>query len=349
MQLYRHLAQVLPDSAVVIATVMQTRGSVPREVGAKMLIVAEGEIVGTIGGGAGEAKVIRQAQIVLQTGQKQRVEVDLTGSPQQLRNTQGICGGTMQIWLERWDAESLPLVEQIISGLQAGQTLTLVTPFAVGQTPFLADFAGGVVRVEGAKRCASTGMGGLIMPVGDLSNGRCDFDLANSFVELLRPDPTLLIVGAGHVGEQLAKIASLAGFQIVVQDERPEWANAQRYPDTQVFTAPIANVLQSFTQCTEFYVALVTRSYQQDLEALIALLQRPIPCTYVGMIGSQKRVRQVYEALPPAPGDDLLPQIHAPIGLDIGALTPAEIAVSICAELIQIRRCSRSVAISVER
>jgi xanthine dehydrogenase accessory factor len=92
MQLYRHLAQTLIHSAVVVATVIQTKGSVPREVGAKMLIAA-GQIFGTIGGGAGEAAVIRQAQVVLQTGEKQRVEVDLTGSPEQLRETHGICGG----------------------------------------------------------------------------------------------------------------------------------------------------------------------------------------------------------------------------------------------------------------
>jgi xanthine dehydrogenase accessory factor len=186
-----------------------------------------------------------------------------------------------------------------------------VTPFAAGQTPYLADAA---------------------------SNSD------HYFVELLRPDPTLLIVGAGHVGEQLAKIAHLAGFQIAVQDERPEWANAQRYPEALIFTIPIAATLQSFTQCTQLYVALVTRSYQQDLEALTVLLQRPTPCTYVGMIGSQKRVQQVYQALAQLLGKSAqLPQIHAPIGLDIGALTPAEIAVSICAELIQVRRCGHIV------
>jgi xanthine dehydrogenase accessory factor len=305
---YRELAQALTRSAVVVATVIETKGSVPREVGAKMLIAADGQIAGTIGGGAGEAKVIQQAQLVLQTGQKQQIELDLTGSPQQLRDRQGICGGRMQIWLERWDQVRLPLVEQIIAGLQAGQTLTLVTPFAASQTPYLANFA------------ASS-----------------PFSTAESFIDHLYPDPTLLIVGAGHVGEQLAKIASLAGFQIAVQDQRPEWANAQRYPEAQIFTVPIAEALQSFTQCTQLYIALVTRSYQQDLEALIALLQRSTPCTYIGMIGSQRRVQQVYQALDQKDVVQIS-QIHAPIGLEIGALTPAEIAVSICAELIQVRR-----------
>ncbi|WP_297088879.1 XdhC family protein [Thermoleptolyngbya sp. C42_A2020_037] len=301
---------------VVLATVIQVRGSVPREVGARMLVWGDGQIWGTIGGGAGEAKVIRAAQEVLASGEKQQVQIDLSGAPN--REIQGVCGGWMQVWVERWQGEgAIALARSICDRLQSGQPATLVTPLAIDlapdRSPYLAD---------------------------ELGNGRAIALSESAFVETLQPPPALLIVGAGHVGEQLAKIAALIGFQVMVQDDRPEWANADRYPQaTHIFVEPIANALRQLAPHPQLYVALVTRGYQYDLEALDCLLSRNLPCCYLGMIGSEKRVHQVYQAIAQRgidPGK--LQTIYAPIGLDIGALTPEEIAVSIAAELILVRR-----------
>jgi xanthine dehydrogenase accessory factor len=304
LDFYDQLAKWLIQESVVVATVVSVKGSVPREVGAKMIIGSQNRIFSTIGGGAGEAFVIEQAAIVLQTGQKQQVEIDLTGAPQ--RKTQGICGGKMQVWLERWSGEAaVVLVQQILHRLKAGQSATLVTPFDTNQFPRLTD-----------------------KPT------------PNSFTETLQPPPTLLIIGAGHVAEQLAKVAYLIGFQIVVQDDRSEWANTNRYPDaSKIYTEAIADVIDHFTDHTMLYVALVTRSYQHDRIALETLLNQKLDCKYIGMIGSEKRVRQVYQSLENAGiSQSQLRSIYAPIGLDIGALTPEEIAVSIVAELILVRR-----------
>ena len=302
VDVYYQLAEVLRQDAAVLATVIEVKGSAPREVGAKMLIYAIDRIWGTIGGGAGEARVIQQARIVLETGEKQSVEIDLSGSTD--RETQGICGGWMRIWVERWTGEAaIELVNQILDRLTAGQEATLVTPFAADQSPYL--------------------------------SGLCD--RANAFVETLQPQPTLLIVGAGHVGIQLAKVASLAGFQIAIQDDRPTWANTQHFPQAAlVMTQPIEGAIAQLETQSQLYVALVTRGYQYDLQALAALLGRSHPCRYIGMIGSRKRVQQVIGAIEAM---DLRPQpIHAPIGLAIGAVTPEEIAISITAELILVRR-----------
>jgi xanthine dehydrogenase accessory factor len=313
LDFYHQLAQWLEQEAVVVATVVSVKGSTPREVGAKMIIGSQDRIFSTIGGGAGEAFVIGQAAIVLQTGQKQWVEIDLTGAPQ--RVTQGVCGGKMQVWLERWSGEraisssyppGVALVQQILHRLKTGQSATLVTPFDADQFPHLA----------------------------------AQEPTSSSFVETLQPPPTLLIIGAGHVGEQLAKVAHLIGFQVVVQDDRSEWANSNRYPHaSKIYTEAIANVITQFTDHAMLYVALVTRGYQQDLVALEMLLKRKLDCAYIGMIGSEKRIRQVYQALENAGiSQSRLRSIYAPIGLDIGALTPEEIAVSIGAELILVRR-----------
>jgi xanthine dehydrogenase accessory factor len=138
----------------------------------------------------------------------------------------------------------------------------------------------------------------------------------------------------------LAKVAHLAGFQIWIQDDRPEWANTDRYPQAnQIFQQPIAQILDRLQHQEQLYVALVTRGFQCDLEALVGLLQNQISCCYLGMIGSEKRVRQVYRAIEQKGIPEAkLKAIYAPIGLDIGALTPEEIAVSIVAELIMVRR-----------
>jgi xanthine dehydrogenase accessory factor len=278
-----------------------------------MIICADGRTFQTIGGGAGEAKVIRQAMTVLGTGQKQRMEIDLTGTPTADRPTEGICGGRMQVWLEPWaGVEAIGLIEQIIHRLQTGQSVALVTPFEANQSPYIASSA-----ITSAT-----------------------LNVANAFVEILHPPPLLLIVGAGHVGVQLATVAALVGFQVAIQDDRPEWANPQRYPQAcKIFTEPISSAIEQIAQHDQLYAALVTRGYQYDLEALTALLQRDRPCQYIGMIGSEKRVQQVFQAVE-AMGiaEEKLRSVYAPIGLDIGALTPEEIAISIGAELILVRR-----------
>lgn len=305
IEFYRQLAQWLEQESVVIATVTKVQGSVPREVGAKMMVSSD-RIFGTIGGGAGEAKVIQQARIVLETGEKQFVDIDLTGALQ--RETQGICGGKMQVWLEHWSGEAaIALVQHILHLLNSGQTAKLVTPFNAA-CPY------------------------IVHP--------SEFAPLNGFVETLQPPPTLLIIGAGHVGKPLAKVAHLIGFEVMVQDDRLEWANSQRYPDAAgIFNDSIVQVVEQFADYSNLYVALVTRGYQYDLAALESLLKRDVACSYIGMIGSEKRVQQVYQALEKmgVPESEWR-SIYAPIGLEIGALTPEEIAVSIAAELILVRR-----------
>lgn len=315
---FQQLAQALTQGSAVLATVIQVKGSVPREVGAKMIVCASGQVLNTIGGGAGEAKVIRQAMQVLQTGEKQRVEIDLTGVPQ--RATEGICGGQMQVWLERWQgATAVTLVAEILATLQQGQPVTLVTPFATDQSPYLIRSANAV-------------------------------NILDAFVEVLQPPPTLLIVGAGHVGEQLAKVAHLSGFQIAIQDDRPDWASADRYSQAGLIAHSITEALDQLVQQSQLYAALVTRGYRYDLDALAVLLHRQPACRYIGMIGSEKRVRQVIQAVQQQGiSSGQLQTLYAPIGLEIGALTPAEIAVSICAELILVRRGGTGRSLSERR
>ncbi|MCF2151657.1 XdhC family protein [Desmonostoc muscorum LEGE 12446] len=316
LDFYQQLAKTLKKSAVVLATVTNTKGSTPREIGAKMFISADGKTVGTIGGGAGEAKVYQQALQLLKTGKKQIVEIDLSGVPQ--RQTQGVCGGTMQVLLELWSGfESLNLVNQIIDTLTSGHSATIITPFHTDEKPYL---------LQETEVIASLHSTALIEP--------------------LLPPPTLLIIGAGHIAISLVQIAKIAGFQVIVQDDRPDFATKQRFPDASLVLAePITSIQEILDKNTSLYVALVTRGYLQDLAALRLLSNYQLP--YIGMIGSNKRVSTVYKILQTEGcNQGFLHQIYAPIGLDIGALTPEEIAVSICAELIKVRRGGTGTSLS---
>jgi xanthine dehydrogenase accessory factor len=157
------------------------------------------------------------------------------------------------------------------------------------------------------------------------------------YIEPLTAAARLYIIGGGHVGWHLARLADETGFRIHVVDDREKFANAERFPSAaEIVVDDISEWLEKAVMPADAFVTVVTRGHQHDLSALRALVRRPL--RYLGMIGSRAKVTRVYDALlqegVPA---EALRRVHAPIGLDIGAVTPAEIAVSILAEMIAVR------------
>jgi xanthine dehydrogenase accessory factor len=160
------------------------------------------------------------------------------------------------------------------------------------------------------------------------------------FIEPLERAAHLYIVGAGHVSIALARFAAEAGFEVHVLDDRERFANSDRFPNAaEILVDTIPDALARIDWPANCYVVVVTRGHRYDLDALRTLAGRPFH--YVGMIGSRAKVKRLFDALlteQPASSSDWLAHVHAPIGLDIGAVTPAEIAVSILAEVIAVRR-----------
>ena len=157
------------------------------------------------------------------------------------------------------------------------------------------------------------------------------------FIEPVEPSPDVYIFGAGHVGHSLARMAYDAGFRVHVVDDREKFANAERFPTgIDVVVDDIPSWLASKSLPATSYVVIVTRGHRHDLDALRALAPRNL--RYVGLIGSRAKVKRIYDALVEEGMEaDALRRVHAPIGLDIGAVTPQEIAVSILAELIAVK------------
>jgi xanthine dehydrogenase accessory factor len=156
------------------------------------------------------------------------------------------------------------------------------------------------------------------------------------YIEPLAAAPSLYVIGAGHVGWHLARLAHEVGFKVHVLDDREKFANAERFPDARVVVDDIPSWLAAESMPAGAYAAVITRGHQHDLSALRAIIGRDLK--YLGMIGSRAKVVRVYDALL-AEGVPLetLAKVHAPIGLDLGAVTPAEIALSIVAEMVAVR------------
>lgn len=158
------------------------------------------------------------------------------------------------------------------------------------------------------------------------------------FIEPVQPPAALYVFGAGHVGMQLARTAALAGFEVTVVDDRAAFATRERFPEARaVMAMDFEQAMAELAPSAAAYIVIVTRGHQDDMRVLRWAVQTP--ARYVGMIGSRRKTITVFEALQkegiPAP---LFERVHAPVGLDIGAVTPEEIAVAITAELIAERR-----------
>lgn len=160
---------------------------------------------------------------------------------------------------------------------------------------------------------------------------------------LSAPDP-LIVAGAGHIAVPLVSMAAQAGFRVIVLDDRPGFAAPERFPLAfRTVEAPFSEGLESLPFTERTFAVLITRGHRHDRECLETVIRKPT--AYIGMIGSRRRVKNVFTSLieigVPA---EKLDKVHSPIGLDIGAETPAEIAVSIVAELVAVRQRGRSEA-----
>ena len=169
-------------------------------------------------------------------------------------------------------------------------------------------------------------------------------------VEVQRRPPRLIIVGAGHIAAPLCQVAALCDFSVTVIDDRAQFANRHRFPKAaQVIAADIQKTVREMEMDEDTYIVLVTRGHSLDVECLLEVIDRPL--AYLGMIGSKRRVRAVFELLEQEQGipAEKLEHVYAPIGLPIGAESPAEIAISIMGEIINVYRGGTATSLSDER
>lgn len=159
------------------------------------------------------------------------------------------------------------------------------------------------------------------------------------YVEGFLPPPDLIIIGAGHVAQPVAKLGKLLEFRVTVIDDRPDYANAARFPEAdRIICDEFVTAVRGLKTGAESYAVLLTRGHRHDMACLRELIERSL--AYIGMIGSRVRVQTVFRLLEEECGVDPVhfQKVYAPVGLDLGARTPGEIAVAIGAELLKVRR-----------
>ena len=341
----------------VLATVVNVRGSTPREVGAKMIVRDDGQF-GTIGGGCGEAEVFRKARVLLEDRAEARLaEVDLTGDFDQQEI--GTCGGIMDVFIDRWSPEAdLPLAKKLadaadrnrpaalltvvdpgINGVRVGSR-TVVDP-AHREVAVLAPVGLEAFALEQVAERAADSHAGLVEVVetGLKHTTRIAPNGApRIFIDPIAGAQRLIIVGAGHIAQPLASMGSMLGFHVTVIDDRHQFANRERFPTAnEIIVKPFRNAIDSLMLDKHCFLVSVTRGHAYDEEAVEAALRQP--CGFVGMIGSRRRVKTTLDRLIEAGiPRERAEQVHAPLGLDLGAETPEEIAVAILAEIVRERR-----------
>jgi xanthine dehydrogenase accessory factor len=308
---------------------------------AKMVVASDGRSWGTIGGGCVEADVIGQALEVASQGKPAFVSHTLNAD---VAGDLGLsCGGTAQFFLEPVvaSAEMIRLYAAVAEAITSRWPATVLTALDWPVEPRKA------VVFSDEEACSPVTVGNVgDVPVdagGSDSRTSVHFDEATGLlVEQLQRKPRVVIFGAGHVGVEIAKLAAGVGFHVVVIDDREEYANPERVPWAhEVLVDDFRTVLRDFQLDEDDYVLATTRGHSFD--ALVVERTAGSRARYVGMLGSKRKRAVIMRALETAGArlEDLR-RVVTPIGVDIGADTPAEIAVSVVGELIKERRLKQA-------
>lgn len=319
-----------------LCTVMKVLGSAPRHAGSKMLVGVEGRLLGSVGGGKGEAMVLAAAQEMLAGGLASRV-LDLDFQGLDIEGPHMVCGGTSHILLERLD-DRTPY-EAALPLLLKGESALLIKRVAEGRTACLNE--------RGAWE--GKALTGVDLAVGQdaLRRGQSAWLRdANLWLDPLLPREQLLILGGGHVGQALAALAPGLGLRVTVGDDRPEYLDAGRFPEgVSTLGGTFTEIVARFPFNAATLVAIITRGHLADLECVRAVLNRTY--RYAGFMGSRRKARLILDQVKAEGFDpEKIAALRAPIGLELGAETPAELAVAIAAELIAARRHPAALALA---
>jgi len=325
-------------------TVVETKGSTPQKPGSKLLILPDLRSVGTLGGGCVEAEARQQAIGLMQGGTPRLLEFRLDsdyGWDDGL-----ICGGNMKIFIDlpktRLESTLLTHSEELAEAKIPHVWATVVksddSAIDVGSKLLLTQDgnAEGVLQNDALLSAIREELDEALA-TDTPSVLHWEGDRVWVFLEPRQPKPTLLIAGAGHVGQALCHLADWLGFNVVIVDDRADFASAQRLPEaSQIIVGDIAGELRKYPIDPLTYVVVVTRGHHHDEEALHSVIDSP--ARYIGLIGSRRKVKLIFDDLIElGVSPERLAQVYSPIGLDIHSKSVPEIAVSIAAQLIQVR------------
>ena len=341
------LEQIRSGSEIVVATVVHTSGSTPQKPGSSALFGAHGLLAGTVGGGMLEGEVQHIAESVLISGISDHFYFNLDAE----QGSDGaICGGEARVLVDANPSAHLACLEELdlsLSKRAEGFLLTVVSQkhdqgrtirrywitsaktedFPVGMDPAFKELVD--AHLKQAVRYGFSFIDLLTIP---------EHQVKMAFLEHIKPMPQLLIVGGGHIGKALARLGSLLEFEVSVVDDRPEFASREHIPDADhLIVREVGDALLELKPGADTFIVIVTRGHTHDGEALRACIGSD--AAFIGMIGSTNKVgtmkKQFLDEGWATP--EQWSAVHTPIGLPIGSKTVQEIAISIAAQLVEIR------------
>ena len=331
---------LLSGQKLILVKTIQRSGSTPRDVGSMCIIAEDGTLFGTVGGGLLEHQVQTRAMDLFKEKKSFIYRFRLTS--QDLAEAGMICGGEVDLYLDPLfpeNKETLSLFVALASEIKANRPARLIT------------------RIEDGLPAHETGTRMLIQEdgktVGEIKGldleklpdmGKAPFKLispdkmgATFFMENIRLNPRIFLFGAGHVSAFVSQLARLVGFDITVIDDRPEFASKERFPDAdELIVSDFGHAFEKLSISLNSYILIITRGHLHDKTVLQQALSTP--AAYIGMIGSIGKRNLIYKDLmDQGITKERLESVFSPVGLEIHAETPEEIAISIVAELIKVR------------
>jgi len=341
--IYQELASLLEaGQPLAFAVLIETKGSTPQKCGAKAIFLPDGRVIGTLGGGCLEAETRQKALRALETGEPftfRAVLDDDFGWDDGL-----ICGGAVQTFVQP-NPQSREVWRALLAEPDSRQRRMLVTVTTGEHAGKRALFAGDrLIRTDSLPQETLTQLAAksaefLAEPEPEPSSFVFQTSSLSVYFEPILPKPTLVIFGGGHVGAAVGKLAAWSGFEVIAVDDRPSFANKERFPDAkQVIVDDPAKIAKELPMDADTYLCIVTRGHRHDAVILKEVIHSK--AGYIGMIGSKRKVRTVMEGFindGVATAEDFR-RVRSPMGVAIHSVTVEEIAVSVVAELVAVRR-----------
>jgi len=331
-----------------VATVVRTHGSTPQVPGAT-LVLGDGEdvraAVGTLGGGCVEADAVDAALQVITTGVPSLRAYELTEDL--AWNTGLVCGGTMWILVQRDDLafafDDIDVLSEVTDASAGGAPVALVTRLhkrdggltLAGRLAVRADGTrlGSLGHADQDAEAVSAALAQLPHGTARLVKQGAEHDL---LIEAIASRPRIVVAGGGHVALAIARQAAALDYDVTIVEDRPEFATGERFPGATVLEGDVPMTLGSLTYAWNSFIVIATRGHKLDADCVLQAVKTN--ARYIGLLGSRRKTVLIEQLLrDEGVAEDRIAAIRAPVGLDLGGRTPAEIALSVMAEITQIR------------
>ena len=321
----------------VLASIIKSTGSTPRSEGTKMIVRKDRSIIGTVGGGIMESRCMDISVDAIKDKKTFVYEFHLDSKD--AHKSEMVCGGNGELLINYIDAEdenNIKVFEKAVDVVENNKKGWIVTIIFNQEDKKQVVFVDDKGNITGEFGGDDTIKFKLQNGIGTLGIHSDVIDTERYIVEKVHSSGKAFVFGAGHVSKEVATILNLIEFDTIVIDDREDFANKDRFPDSKVVVLDKMDEITDMGIDDDSYILIITRGHLYDYNVLEWALKTN--AYYIGMIGSKTKIKMTYDKIRQAGfTDEDIKRVHAPIGIDLAAKTPAEIAVSIAGELINER------------